>query len=100
MSLAPIPLNLARPAEPRWLSITCLVASAVCLALAVNERDGEYYPKSLAFVGVAIALCTIGTLAPRMAGPGLGRALVRLVALLAVIAQGLTVVRSSPSGWF
>ena len=89
-----------RATDPRWLSVTCLMAAAVCVAIAINERDGEYYPKSLALVTVAIALCALGTLAPRVRDPGVGHSLMRLAALAAVVAQALVVLRSTPSGWF
>lgn len=86
--------------EPRWLSATCLIGAAVLLAMAVNERDGEYYPKSLAFVTAALALGAIGTLTTRVRDPGIGLSIMRLAALAAVVTQALVVLRSTPSGWF
>src|SRR3712207_2770408 len=98
-----LPLEYAHPAEnPKgsWLSAACLICAAVCLSLAVNERDGEYYPKSLVLLTAALLMCAVGTLAPRVRQRAFGGAVVRGAVLAAVFAQGLTVLRSTPSGWF
>ena len=87
------------PAGSRWVGIICLVGTAVALGLAINVRDGEYWPAALRFLTLAIFLCAVGTL--RLAPRETGR-LVRLAPVVVgvlLVLQFLVLLRSPPSGW-
>ena len=41
-----------------------LIGAAVALGMAINVRDGEYWPRALLFLTVALAFCAAGVLLP------------------------------------
>lgn len=98
-----IPLTYATPTrtyEPRWLSVVCLMVAAVATGVAINVRDGEYAPRALALISVALPLCVAGTLVPRVRdAAGYGPTIGGVVLGGLLVLQFFVTLASPPSGW-
>lgn len=98
----PLELNYAtpvRPSEPRWLAGSCFLGAASLLALAINVRDGEYWPAALMLLTVAIPLCITGALAGRVRDRGRGIVVLTGFILAAIAAHLFAYAFSPPGGW-
>src|SRR3954462_19110 len=100
MSLAPDHPGSEDAAGRSWPSILLLSAAAASLCLAINERDGEYWPSALRYVSVAIVCCAAAIIMPRARDAEVTRFVVRLSDIALVASLGLAVMMSSPLGWF
>ncbi len=88
-----------RPIEPRWFSLSCLIGAATAVAIAINIRDGEYWPSALLFVTLALPLCVAGALIPRVPDRGRGTLLATVFTLAAVGCQFYVYQNSPAGGW-
>src|SRR3954468_21509800 len=98
----PLQLNYATPVrtlEPRWLSASCFMAAASALAVAINVRDGEYWPSAILLVSIALPLALCGAFFPRVQDPGFGATVVTLCPLGAIATQLLVYEHSPAGGW-
>lgn len=86
-----------RRVDPRWLAASCLLVGTSLVALAINVRDGEYWPSALLLLTFAIPLCIAGTFCREVADQGWGVPAVTL-ATLAAIAVALLAYELSPAG--
>src|SRR5690349_13019961 len=86
----PLELNYAMPGnprEPRWFAASCLMLAATAVAIAINIRDGEYWPSALLFITFALPLCIAGNLVPRIVDRGSGTHLATIFTLIAIGCQ-------------
>lgn len=75
-----------------------VAVAALCLALAIHTRDGEYWPSAMKWLAAAIALALIGVAVPRLSLPQPRAVLVAALALCLAV-QFFLLYRSPPSGW-
>jgi hypothetical protein len=75
------------------------MAAASALAVAINIRDGEYWPSAILLVSLAIPLAVCGALFPRVKDPGFGATIVTLCTLGAIATQLLVYEHSPAGGW-
>jgi hypothetical protein len=81
-------------------NIICLSIAVASLCLAINERDGEYWPEALRYVTVGVAACAAAVIWPSVRDLGLSKLLTKLSGFGLVAALALAVFMSPPLGWF
>jgi hypothetical protein len=100
MSPAPDHVGTDDASRSWWPSILLLSAAAAFLCLAINERDGEYWPSALRYVSFAVVCCAAAVIVPRGRDTEVTRFVVRVSKIGLAASLGLTVLMSPPLGWF
>jgi hypothetical protein len=83
----------------RGLNVACLAGAAVALGLAINVRDGEYWPRALQLLSIALFLSAAGTLARGTGLPASWARIAPAVVGAMLVLQFLVFITSPPSGW-
>lgn len=100
MSLPPDHVGPDDAARQRWPSILLLSVAVASICLAINERDGEYWPSALRYVSIGIAACALAVIFPRARDRGFSSLIAKLSGLGLVVVLALAVFMSPPLGWF
>jgi hypothetical protein len=101
MSIAPDqPGSEDGAARQRWPNILLLSIAVASLCLAINERDGEYWPSALRYVSIAIGACALTVILPPACDRGISSLIVKLSGVGLAAAMALAVFMSPPLGRF
>src|SRR5690348_12551433 len=100
MSLPPDHVGSDDAARQRWPGILLLSIAVASICLAINERDGEFWPSALRYVSIGISACALAVIVPRARDRGLASLIVNLGGVGLAVVLGLAVFMSPPSGWF
>jgi hypothetical protein len=81
-------------------NVVCLAVAVASLCLAINERDGEYWPTALRYVTFGIIACTAAVIWPRVRDSVSSCLLTKLSGFGLAAVLALAVFMSPPLGWF
>jgi hypothetical protein len=99
-----VELEYASSATPsgshKWPNIICLATAVASVCLAINERDGEYWPTALRYVTFGIIASAAAVVWPHVPGRGLKCVATKLSGFGLAAVLALAVFMSPPLGWF